>query len=85
MLMIPGRNECYSGWVKQYDGFLGSSYRNHEAQTEFVCVDGDPDYLNAGMADKDGALFYPVHYVCGTLQCPPYVPNHAVNCVVCVK
>ncbi|XP_062571243.1 short-chain collagen C4-like isoform X2 [Saccostrea cucullata] len=85
MLMIPGRNECYPGWTKQYDGFLASSYHGHPAQTEFICVSRDPDFLNAGIGDKDGALFYPVNYQCGSLQCPPYIPNHAANCVVCVK
>ncbi|XP_062587929.1 short-chain collagen C4-like [Saccostrea cucullata] len=85
MMMIPGRNKCYSGWTMQYHGYLGASRYNHKQNTEYVCVDHDPDFLNGGERQTDGALFYPVLFQCGALQCPPYVNNQAVDCVVCTK
>ena len=83
--MIPGRDTCYSGWTKQYSGYLGTEYKEHLGPKEYVCVDQNPEYLNAGERDVDGALFYPVSYQCGALQCPPYIGNEVVNCVVCTQ
>ena len=85
LLMIPGRDTCYSGWTKQYSGYLGTAYKEQPGAKEYVCVDQNPEYLNAGERDVDGALFYPVSYQCGALQCPPYTGNEVVNCVVCTK
>ncbi|XP_062571244.1 short-chain collagen C4-like [Saccostrea cucullata] len=85
MVMIPGRSSCYSGWTMQYHGYLGANYYDYKSSSEYVCVDHDPDFLNGGERGTDGALFYPVLYQCGALQCPPYTGNEVVNCVVCTK
>ena len=85
LLMIPGKDTCYSGWTKQYSGYLGTTNKEHPGAKEYVCVDQNPEYLNGGGRGDDGALFYPVIYQCGALQCPPYTGNEVVNCVVCTK
>ncbi|XP_061196582.1 short-chain collagen C4-like [Saccostrea echinata] len=85
MLMRPGRDTCYQGWTKQYDGYLGTNELHYVGATEYVCVDHSPSYLNAGERSTDGALFHPVTYQCGALQCPPYTGDEVVNCVVCTK
>lgn len=84
-LMIPGRDSCYPGWTKQYNGYLGTNRFDNVGATEYVCVDKFPEYLNGGERATDGALFHPVTYQCGALQCPPYTGNEVVSCVVCTK
>lgn len=85
LLMIPGRDSCYPGWTKQYNGYLGTNRLDYVGATEYVCVDKFPEYLNGGERGTDGALFHPVTYQCGALQCPPYTGNEVVSCVVCTK
>lgn len=85
ILMIPGRDRCYPGWTKQYNGYLGTNKLDYIGATEYVCVDHHPQYLDGGERGTDGALFHPVTYQCGALQCPPYTGNEVVNCVVCTK
>ena len=84
-IMIPGKNICYSGWTREYYGYLASGYYGHAAASSYVCVDINPQYLNAGVGNHDGKLFYPVVAKCGALQCPPYINNYPLTCVVCSK
>ena len=49
----------------------------------FECMDADPEVIQGGAANLDGALFYPVEGRCGSLPCPNYVNNREVTCVVC--
>ncbi|CAG2227709.1 unnamed protein product [Mytilus edulis] len=60
ILMVPGKNKCYNGWNIEYHGYLGSGYHSHAAASSYVCVDSHPEYLNAGVVDTNGKLFYPV-------------------------
>ena len=84
-LMIPARDHCYPGWNMQYTGRLASSYYDHPSGKNYVCVDKDPDYIAGGLENKNGALFYEVSTVCGSLPCPPYTNGSTVLCVVCTK
>ena len=84
-IMIPGKNICYSGWTREYYGYLASGANYQAAASSYVCVDIHPQYLNAGVGDHDGKLFYPVVAKCGALQCPPYINNYPLTCVVCSK
>ena len=84
-LMIPGRNTCYNGWRKQYQGILSAGYRGHASGTEFICVDDKPESLRGGEQQDSGKLLYAVQTTCGSLQCPPYHSNQYVSCVVCTK
>ena len=85
MLMMPARNDCPSGWTEEYHGYLMTSYHNHKHSSDFVCVDGDPEYVPGSHADKNGALLYAVEGVCGSLPCLPYVTGRELTCAVCAK
>lgn len=85
VLMIPGRDVCFPGWNKQYDGYIATGYSGHDSAKEYVCVDSDADFVYGGHRDTNGALFYSVSYTCGSLLCPPYIDGKIANCVVCTK
>ncbi|VDI20211.1 Hypothetical predicted protein [Mytilus galloprovincialis] len=80
--MIPGRENCYQGWKKEYNGLLASDHYASRASS-FICVDKQPDYVPGGQENKDGRRLYFTSTKCGSLSCPPYKDNQAVNCVVC--
>ncbi|CAH1269269.1 Hypp4137 [Branchiostoma lanceolatum] len=82
-LMIPARKTCPAGWFPEYDGYLMASYRDHAGAKEFVCMDKKPEAETGGHLNQDGALFYPVEAVCGSLPCPNYVQGRELTCVVC--
>ena len=85
MLMMPARNDCPSGWTEEYKGYLMTAYHGHQHSTDFICVDGDPEYVPGSHANKNGALLYPVEGVCGSLPCLPYVSGRELTCAVCTK
>ena len=49
----------------------------------FVCLDDDPETIQGGAADKNGALFYLTEARCGSLPCPNYIDGRELTCVVC--
>ena len=85
MLMMPARNDCSSGWTEEYHGYLMTEYHGHKHSREFICVDGNPEYVPGSMHNRDGALLYPVEGVCGSLPCLPYVAGRELTCAVCTK
>ena len=85
MLMMPARNDCPSGWTEEYHGYLMSEYYGHKHSREFICVDGNPEYVPGSKDSKEGALLYPVEGVCGSLPCLPYVGGRELTCAVCTK
>ncbi|XP_073248019.1 uncharacterized protein [Porites lutea] len=85
MLMMPARNDCPSGWTEEYHGYLMTAYYGHQHSTDFICVDGDPEFVPGSHANKNGALLYPVEGVCGSLPCLPYVNGRELTCAVCTK
>ncbi|KAL4225201.1 hypothetical protein ACF0H5_015892 [Mactra antiquata] len=84
-IMIPARNNCYPGWQLQYSGYLMTIHSTHPAATEYVCVDGNPDFIPHGSANTNGNVLYFVEAVCGSLPCLPYVQGRELACVVCSK
>ncbi|XP_078690912.1 uncharacterized protein LOC144921601 [Branchiostoma floridae x Branchiostoma belcheri] len=84
-LMIPARNTCYSGWTREYHGYLMAELNSHAGSKEYVCVDEQPEAVPGGQENNDEALFYPVEARCGSLPCPPYVEGRELTCVVCTK
>ncbi|XP_067025659.1 uncharacterized protein [Acropora muricata] len=80
MVMMPARNDCPSGWTKEYHGYLMTAYHGQKHSTEFVCIDA-----HGSKEDKDGALLYPVEGLCGSLPCLPYVAGRELTCAVCTK
>ncbi|XP_060600723.1 uncharacterized protein LOC132754147 [Ruditapes philippinarum] len=85
VLFVPGRNQCYDGWTLEYEGYLSSGHYSHEASSEFVCLDVEPEIIDGGSASEDGKLFYFVEARCGSLRCPPYVNGRELTCAVCSK
>lgn len=86
-LRIPGRTNCYSGWTKEYFGYLMAGYHGHAKSTDYTCVDSYPKSITGKSADQDGHLLYPVEANCykGSLPCPPYETGKEIACVVCTK
>ena len=85
MLMMPARNDCPSGWTEEYHGYLMTAHHAHKHSSDFVCIDGDPEYVRGTFANKNGALLYPVEGRCGSLPCLPYVDGRELTCAVCTK
>ncbi|XP_063404416.1 uncharacterized protein LOC134687889 [Mytilus trossulus] len=83
-IMIPGRQSCDSGWKLEYHGILASGHYGHKPSS-YICIDSHPEFLQAGQDDKNGHLLYATQTNCGSLACPPYVNNKAINCVVCSR
>ena len=83
--IISARKSCYEGWKIEYNGYLMTGKPEHRAGSMYTCVDGNPDTLHGGRANKDGYLFYLVEGRCGSLKCPPYVEGRELTCVVCSK
>ncbi|XP_052790165.1 uncharacterized protein LOC128224382 [Mya arenaria] len=87
-VMIPGRNQCYPGWTKEYAGYLVSDlsgYSDHKSSTNYACLDADAEYEIGDQVDNNGKLMYLVEAICGSLPCPPYVDYRELKCVVCSK
>ncbi|XP_062577213.1 uncharacterized protein LOC134239073 [Saccostrea cucullata] len=87
VFVIPARKTCYSGWKKEYSGYLMSGNFAHRAASTYSCFDEQSQSLDGGSENKDGYLFYPVESRChrGSLRCPPYKEGRELTCVVCSK
>ena len=69
-----------------FKGYLMTSHNNHNHQNTYECVDADPEYIHGEQANDNGDLFYFIRADCGRGgQCPPYVDNNELTCVVCTK
>ena len=89
ILLLPGRQHCYSGWVMEYTGILvaGSLYDHdgQESATEYICLDSASESLDHGSGDDNQNILYYVNSQCGSLPCQPYVNDGTLSCVVCSK
>lgn len=83
-LMIPGKSMCYNGWKMEYNGYLASNFYGGKASF-YICIDSNPEYLQGGESNNNENLLYATTAKCGSLPCPPYTNNQAVNCVVCSR
>lgn len=80
--MIPARDMCYPGWIKEYSGYLmagGSAYYGHN----HLCMDTNPEFIPGGGGDDNDHIMYLTEGRCGSLPCPPYVNGRELTCVVC--
>ena len=85
-LMIPAKKTCPLGWASQYSGYLVANSQDKADGSEYVCVDGNPQYFEGTRQHNDPSkLMYPVRAVCGSLPCPPYANGDYITCVVCVR
>ncbi|XP_060606104.1 uncharacterized protein LOC132758447 [Ruditapes philippinarum] len=85
-LMMPGRTDCYTGWTKEYSGYLVSEYDGATHESNYICLDGNPESVVGGKTNDDEGLLYFVEASCGkSLECPPYINGRELTCVVCTK
>jgi len=82
-IMIPGRDDCFERWTREYHGYLAAGYHAHASPIKHICVDFEPNFLPRGSANDDGHLLFLVEAICGSLPCPPYVHGRELACVVC--
>ena len=85
ILMLPGRQHCYHGWVMEYTGILVAGHYAQAAASEYICLDSAPEALVHGAQDDEQGLLYHVNSKCGSLPCPPYKDEATLPCVVCSK
>ena len=85
VVMIPGKVSCPSNWTREYYGYLVSGHYKHNGRTVYECMDKDPQAIEGGHADENGALFYHNEARCGSLPCPPFIPEKEMTCTVCSK
>ena len=82
-LMIPGKDTCPDGWVKEYTGYIVGSAHSHKHSGSYICVDDTPHVVPGSNGDQAGQLLYMVETHCPSLQCEPYVNARELRCVVC--
>ena len=83
VLMIPAKTTCPTSWTTEYTGYLMTVHRHTHQRSMFECVDQSQESVPGSQADTNGALFYHVEATCNGLQCPPYVEEKELTCVVC--
>ena len=83
-IMITAKRTCLVGWTMEYRGYLVTEYKNYNNK-DYICMDEEPEVLRGSYANNNGAVFYPVEGVCGSLPYPPYVHGWEITCVVCTK
>lgn len=85
-IMIPGKDTCYSGWKREYHGYLGSSHHSHTSGSSFICVDSNHQSISGGhLVHQNSKVVVNVKAHCGSLRCPPYTDGYSFTCVVCSK
>ena len=83
VLMIPAKNVCYPGWHLEYNGYLVAERYTHEHSIMFECLNGDPETIEAGYRNENGALMYPIVTECGSLSCPNYPKDKQMASHLC--
>ncbi len=84
-LMIPARNDCPSGWTEEYHGYLMAAHYSDKHSTNFICIDGEAEFVHGSHSNQNGARLYTVEGYCGSLPCLPYVAGRELSCAVCTK
>ena len=84
VLMIPAKTTCPTSWTTEYIGYLMTEHYSHK-RSMYECVDQSQESVPGSYQNTNGgALFYHVEVDCGYgLQCPPYVEEKELTCVVC--
>jgi len=85
MIIVPAKNSCGNGLTLEYKGMLISGLSAHVAATEYICLGGEPEYIDGGGSSRNEKLLYFVEGRCGILPCPPYVHGRELTCAVCTK
>eukprot|EP00164_Ancoracysta_twista_P003890 GFYU01005216.1.p1 GENE.GFYU01005216.1~~GFYU01005216.1.p1 ORF type:complete len:932 (-),score=275.76 GFYU01005216.1:86-2881(-) len=78
-VMVPGTNECPTGYITEYAGFLFSGHYTHHV-TEYICV--DKTATGKGHSGHENySLLHPVE----AELLEGYRNNDEIACVVCTK
>ena len=85
ILLVPAKQTCHTGWIREYTGYLLSGYLGHQASKEYIFMDGNPEAIPGTYLNKPGALFYFQKAKCGSLPCQPYVDGRDITCVLCTQ
>lgn len=84
--MIPAKTTCYTGWHKEYAGYIMAGYRRTgKGRTTFECIDQYAQPIPGLAGIVRGAILHFVEAHCNGLPCPPYDPEKELTCVVCTK
>ncbi|XP_002738653.1 uncharacterized protein LOC100367587 [Saccoglossus kowalevskii] len=89
-ILYPARDDCPSGWTREYYGFLMSARYDsaYYYSTEYVCVDAAGKAIPNTSAASNTAFIYTVEATCvtgGGIKCDPYVTGYELSCAVCAK
>ena len=82
VLMIPAKTTCPTSWTTEYTGYLMTAQHGHH-RSMYECVDQSKESVPGSQANTNGAMFCHVEAYCNGLQCPPYVQDKELTCVVC--
>lgn len=85
VLMIPAKKTCPSGWIKEYSGYLAGGHFEHNASSEYICLDREPEIIPGGTDNNNEKMVWIAEARCGGLKCPPYVNGRELTCSVCSK
>ena len=95
-LTVPGKRSCpnQQDWTLEYSGFIMAEMYSAKHPSEFICVDMEPEVLNAGFhgGPGPGARLFMTEGRCtttgnGGLPCGPdaYRNGFEIACAVCTK
>jgi hypothetical protein len=80
-MLVPGRRSCPDRWILDYNGYLVSQHYTH-ARAESVCLDYNPEFVQASTANENGALFYPTEVESFPAN-TTYAANYELTCAQC--
>ncbi|XP_045194665.2 uncharacterized protein LOC123550300 [Mercenaria mercenaria] len=87
-VMLPARANCYTGWTKEYTGYVIGTLPVYKGKSDFVCLDSELEFVPHGAGNDEDHIVRPLEVMCGTLgslPCPPFVNGRELACVVCTK
>ena len=88
-MMIPARRTCYSGWTREYEGYLRTERDKNKHSTKFICVDRNYQVIPGSGAHTYATDLYHIEVDCssGIIPCSNYQYNNykEVTCAVCSK
>ena len=82
-LMVPGRNDCPSGFVVDYSGHLMAETYNAAGPTQHVCVDDETEGIVDSETDSPSAGLYSVETGDGFGAAGGYIDNKEATCAQC--
>lgn len=85
VLMIPAKTTCFSGWTREYFGYLMAETDEGSRCSTYACVDVSMERIPGTQGGTSGGHFYHIEVDCSGILCPPYNDYRELNCVVCSK